>query len=505
MTSKKKASIKPGEFDGERNGESCPSPRRGSPKGLSFLIPRSLRGKMILAFFTVFLVTSMGAFAFLYTLSNVESKIQVIELFDSINQEILEVRRNEKNFLLYGNKADLMDALEGLDNVKLLMHRLRSRISSYEAISILEEVDIDTYSALLHRLSHASSDIESNKLKEQLRTKGHFLMKKVAQIDAMARQEVENEIRIYKLIARILLWAAIPIGALLSIALANWIMAPLQYIQRSVAQVMNGELAYIPDIRSSSECIECSALIESLNKMLTSLKSKQDQLLQSEKLAAIGKVTAGIAHEINNPLNNISLTAEVLRDEMSEMSPEERTEMVEDILVQTDRAREVVRHLLDFSRMRKPKAWEHINLVDIVRDTLALLKNEIKIKHIKAETEFPDKPVTILGNPNQLQQVFVNIILNAIQVMDEGGVLSVKVMVDEDEEQAIVAISDTGPGIPEDALEHIFEPFFTTKSYGTGLGLSVSYGIIHEHKGEIIVDSKEGKGSTFSVILPLWQ
>jgi len=330
-------------------------------------------------------------------------------------------------------------------------------------------------------------------------------MEAAFKIDRLAKEEIENKARRYKGIALVLLWGAIPIGALLSTLLANWILSPMQYIKHAVAKVMNGELSSIPAIPSDDYCVECNALIEAINSMLRALEAKQNQLLQSEKLAAIGKVTAGIAHEINNPLNNIFLTAEVLADDMIEMDDDERLEMVRDIFNEADRAREVVRHLLEFSRSRKPTSWEQVDLVDIEKRTLALLRNEFKIKQINCNTDFPKHKVVVLGNSNQLQQVFFNIILNAIQAMKPGGVLKVRILSHKGEEKATVEISDTGPGMSEDVIRHIFEPFFSTKSEGTGLGLSITKALVVLQNGKISLESEYGKGSIFRVAMPIYK
>jgi two-component system NtrC family sensor kinase len=255
----------------------------------------------------------------------------------------------------------------------------------------------------------------------------------------------------------------------------------------------------VPAPDRSREEIE---LVNSLNLMLRFLETKQDQLVQSAKLATIGKVTAGIAHEINNPLNNIYLTAEVLLEDLPNIECAERLEMVNDILNQAERAREVVHHLLAFSRTRKTTSLEQLDLTALIRQTLVFLKNQIRINQVSVQTKMPDTPILINGNPNQLQQVFVNIILNAIQSMGPGGLLTIKIKTVAGN-KAQVQISDNGPGIPEEVKTRIFDPFFTTKSEGTGLGLSVSNSIIEDHNGKISLESEQGQGTSFYVDLPI--
>jgi signal transduction histidine kinase len=236
--------------------------------------------------------------------------------------------------------------------------------------------------------------------------------------------------------------------------------------------------------------------------MLDTIECKQEQLVQSEKLAAIGKVTAGIAHEINNPLNNINLTAEVLLDGVDEMESDERKELIRDILSQTERARDIVHHLLSFSR-KKTAAKEKINLAKILSNILHFLKNEMRLSNIQLETSIKKDNAIVSGNRNQLEQVLINIILNAIQAMGRGGKLKIDLQTDLKNGRVVIAVQDNGPGMSRDILKHILEPFYTTKKDGTGLGLSVSYGIIKDHGGDIKIESREGKGTTVKVILPL--
>jgi len=290
------------------------------------------------------------------------------------------------------------------------------------------------------------------------------------------------------------------LGSVLVLYMMRWIMRPLTAIREASARIKQGEMSSIPlnnDIWCSVEGVE---LVNSLNLMLQALNAKQNQLVQSEKLAAIGKVTAGIAHEINNPLNNISLTAEVLLEDLPNLECSDRLDMVRDILVQSDRAREVVHHLLEFSRIRKTNIMERMDLAALMENSIALVKNQLRLGGIVYRYDHPAQPVLVSGNPNQLQQVLVNLMLNAVQAMQPDDHLDLAVRGQGAE--ARVVVSDTGAGIPPETLAKIFDPFFTTKNEGTGLGLSLSYAIVKDHGGEIKVASEPGRGTTFTLIFP---
>jgi len=248
---------------------------------------------------------------------------------------------------------------------------------------------------------------------------------------------------------------------------------------------------------------EVSQLIAAFNKMAEEIKSGQEQLLQSRKMASIGTFTSGIAHELNNPLNNISITAESLLLEYPDADEAEAHEMIQDILHQADRASQVVKNLLEFSRTERPFLMQ-LSVKEVIQGTVRLVKNQILVKGIQLETEIADDLPAIRGKRQDLQQAFLNIILNSIQATEKGGVISIRT------EKAHggyirVAIGDTGTGIKPGDLEHIFDPFYTTKPVGegTGLGLSLTYGIIKTHGGYIEVKSELGKGTVFFIHLPV--
>jgi signal transduction histidine kinase len=219
-------------------------------------------------------------------------------------------------------------------------------------------------------------------------------------------------------------------------------------------------------------------------------------------MAAVGTLTSGVAHELNNPLNNISLTAETLMDDFDELSDEQKKKLLDDIFAQVQRASTTVRNLLDFTRKDQP-VMAAVSLGELLDKTLKLVSNELSLAKVELQLHLaPDLP-RVNGNPRNLEQVFLNLFLNAVEAMPQGG----KLMVAGDREQdfARVTVHDTGVGIPADRLDKVFEPFYTTKEAGegTGLGLSVSYGIVEKHGGQIKVDSQLGKGTVFCVLLPI--
>jgi len=247
---------------------------------------------------------------------------------------------------------------------------------------------------------------------------------------------------------------------------------------------------------------EFSNLAIAINQMLADLVLRQEQLLQSGRMAAVGTLTSGIAHELNNPLNNIGITTEALIGGYADYSNNEKLRMLGQIYTQVERASATVRNLLDFTRAEKT-VFTSVSITEVVDSTARLVGNELKLGGIELNLDLDDELPQIRGNPRNLQQVFLNLFLNGIQAMPDGGDLGVSATTDEDGFVRI-DVTDNGVGIAAEDLEKIFEPFFTTKEpgKGTGLGLSVAYGIIEKHHGRITVQSELGKGTTFSVFLP---
>lgn len=257
--------------------------------------------------------------------------------------------------------------------------------------------------------------------------------------------------------------------------------------------------APIPDTPSARD--EVHSLIQGANRMATELEARTNQLIQVQKLAAIGTFSSSIAHELNNPLNNISLSADMLLQDLDQLSPDEIREILSDILSQTDRAGAIVRDLLHFSRAGETPARE-IDVRDLVGQALGLIANQLRLGHVRVDTSIPDDLPAIRGDLRKLQQVLLNLLTNAIQAMPGGG--RIRINARHDGDTVRIDVSDTGEGIPPEKISRIFDPFFTTREagQGTGLGLAISREIVRRHGGRIEVKSRPGQGTTFSVLLP---
>ncbi|MBN1254619.1 MAG: PAS domain S-box protein [Deltaproteobacteria bacterium] len=226
------------------------------------------------------------------------------------------------------------------------------------------------------------------------------------------------------------------------------------------------------------------------------------QLMQLEKLRSLGEMAAGVAHEINNPLGGIIIYASLLQERLP--PDDAQRQDLEKIVHEATRCKEIVKTLLEFAHQSGDKK-ELTDINRAITDGLLFLENQATFHNIEIIKELDPSLPTMVGNAVQLKQVFLNIMINAADVMHGRGVLTIKTFSSEDGNKIVIEFTDTGGGIPEDILPRIFDPFFTTKGVGegTGLGLSMSYGIVKEHKGNIEVDTVVGKGTTFRVLLPV--
>lgn len=241
-------------------------------------------------------------------------------------------------------------------------------------------------------------------------------------------------------------------------------------------------------------------LEERVEERTKELREMQDYLIQSEKLASLGKMSAGVAHEINNPLTSILINAHLMLEKIEKKHPfHEYLNLIAD---ETSRCTNVVKGLLEFSRQNPPqKVYSDVN--EIINRTLQLLENQASFQNIRIIKKLNDNLPRIKLDKNKIDQVFWNLMINSSEAMPKGGTLTIVSQFSTDENYIEIEFIDTGVGIPKEAINKLLEPFYTTKSKGTGLGLAISYGIIEQHQGKIEVKSEPGQGSIFTISLPV--
>ncbi len=287
------------------------------------------------------------------------------------------------------------------------------------------------------------------------------------------------------------------LAAILSVPISNAIVRPIVSLAKATSRLAQGDMNIRVEVRGSGEL---AVLSEAFNRMVTTLQETQQELLRKEKLASMGQLAAGIAHEINNPLGTIQLFADAMYKEASEEDPHRKDLTM--IIREARRCKKIVADLLNFARQQEISAQE-IDLHAIMDRVLESMKMLPDLETIKVARNYDASLPKIQADENQMHQLLSNLIKNAIDAMPDGGVLTLSTRA-LDHDWVEFTVEDTGVGIPKENLGHLFEPFFTTKGpgKGTGLGLAISYGIVKIHRGQIRVQSEEGKGTAFVITLP---
>jgi len=304
--------------------------------------------------------------------------------------------------------------------------------------------------------------------------------------------------------------------ALVFFTTRRWVTNPLFQLRDGIKNIAKGNLNGRIDLRRSSE--EISEVTKAFNQMAVDLKETRDQIIQetetklelekslrhSEKLTIIGKLASELAHEIRTPLTSINIFIQSLEKEID--IDEDREQDFRIIKKEIDRINENITRLLNFARPEEPQ-FQQINAHELLKDTLSLLMPKIKKNNIQLNLSLTDPLPPMEGDSKQLGQVLLNLLLNAIEAMPQGGTLTIQSNIEtnpEGQEKLFqLVIQDTGQGIPESDIPHLFDPFFTTKEEGTGLGLSIVHSLVQKHHGRIEVESEWGRGSSFILTLPI--
>ena len=457
---------------------------------------RSIRHKVLLGIVLSLVgVGTLGAVSYYY-LRQLEETLALAEGVDDLQSDVLEIRRSEKNYLLYGLGADREESLRYVDQAisraRGLLRRkpgadlpggtLGSGRARLTGLLVRMEAYRDGFRALGSPHDPQAENVRM--LGKELvadtqllvgRLRGHIL----EIVSALRRQLVFSTA------------ALLGVGLFLAWLMGRRILHALGLIEKATTRVVKGDFSPLPLEGAEAESRH---VLEALNHMICELESSQNQLVQEKKLASLGVLTAGIAHQLNNPLNNIFTSCQLLRESGAHGGDAGfPAEMLRNIHQEVLRARDIVRGLLDFARQS-----------DFSLKPVALVAGETP-PGLRIDVDVPPDLV-LPADGRRLQEVCINLLLNAVQAVSRlPGRISVTARRDEAAAQAVLRVRDSGDGIPEAGLGRIFDPFFTLKGVGkgTGLGLSVAFGIIRRHGGTISVESVEGEGSCFTVRLPL--
>jgi len=347
---------------------------------------------------------------------------------------------------------------------------------------------------------------------EKMRIKARDIQSFTQNLSRKERSDIATTIRMSIRLLLVALVLVLVFGIIINMKLATSIATPIRTLEKITKKIAQGDFSEIIEVKGKDELasLETSFNIMedklknalwSLEHTIEKLREKQAELVEAEKLASVGKLAAGIAHEINNPLTSVLTFSSLMLEQCPPSDP--RHEKLKLMARETARARNIVRQLLNFGRETVIKP-EKININDPVSEIADSLVAQDAFKGIDLSMNLGSNLTDVYADPAQIGQVVMNILLNAIHSITPPGRIEVSTRMNGNSVE--IVFKDTGAGIPEEHVHKIFDPFFTTKeaSKGTGLGLAVSYGIIKKHGGDIGVASAVGRGTTFTVRLPIY-
>jgi len=431
-----------------------------------------------------------------------EKKIGILELSYNIHNNILESRRHEKNYFLYGNEDSLYENITMIQKAVEIGEKITKNDENLSINPKLNQLEksLSVYTKKIYDLLDIQkTDIDKYKeTTEEIRQYGKIITEISEDIVNFEKTQIHSMVDILR--DQLISWSslAIFIGIFLSFLIVYFVFKPLSVIKKATEAIGQGRFKKIEVINARDEIQQ---VMEAFNIMVSELERRQDQLIQAEKLSSLGTLTAGVAHQLNNPLNNISTSCQIAIDEFESGDTPLLTRMLHNIDQETLRARDVVKSLLEFSRTQE-FSLRQTSLAEVAHKAALLAKSQVP-PNISVSIAIPDD-LAIPMDAQRMQEVFINLIINAAQAIERQGQITITASADTAMEEVVIEINDTGQGISEKNQAKIFDPFFTTKEegQGTGLGLSVVYGIIQQHQGNITVQSAPGQGTSFFIHLP---
>lgn len=476
-------------------------------------IMSSIRGKIVVGYLA--LAVGMAGFVLFASadLRYLERRINEGVAISAFQEATQEMRRHEKNYFLYHASADLLAARELANDLE---RRLRDEaLASVAHGRELPELNatLDVYKRLI---------VQDTPIEGAIRTAGHELSERS---DRLAERERATLVDTVRQSRQALFWT---VGAVILIALVGAqvltriVGRPLRQLEEQLEPLAGGRFQSFTMVSNDREIV---SFTQALNRMLGELDLRRRQMLQSEKLASLGTLASGVAHELNNPLGNISGASQILIEELDDLPGVDDTRRAElrdwltQIDTETERARRIVRALLDYGR-RPAEHIAPIPLREVVARALLLLRQRLPAED-SVSVEIP-AGIELAIDPQRLQQVFINLIQNALDAGDTGTRVTLRArraspgdwppadaaslvgVPDTSARAVLIEVSDDGPGIAAEAIGQVFDPFYTTRApgEGTGLGLYIVGEIVLEQSGGIAVASTPGHGTRFSLWLP---
>jgi len=483
-----------------------------------FRFQPSLRQKITVGYYAIaVLIVAVSLFTF-EELRLVEGKILLGEKISELFDTTLEIRRFERNYFLHGQAADYRENVAYVARMRELLDKDGADFALLEAPPRIAGLrrELDRYAALMSEYVRVQTQdpARSALLEPDIRAVGKGIVAVAEDMAQTERRRVRSSLATFR---TTLVFSVVGVALLMIAvgqALSRRVVHPLKLMEDSVDAVSSGKR---DQLSLPSRDREIVSITNAFNHMLRELDVRQKHLLRSEKLASMGTMLSGVAHELNNPLSNIWSSSQILAEELETADLETKRELLKQIDEQSVRARNIVRSLLDFARDRQFRK-ESLPLQKLVQQTVRFIKGDIPAG-VAVVVDIPDD-IVVFADRQRLQQAFLNLAKNAVEAVGESGEVSIVARShapaahEQDAPECRIegpsvdiAIKDSGPGIAPEALPRIFDPFFTTKDVGQGMGLGlfIVYQIVEEHEGCISASSAAGAGTTFVVRLPLQQ
>lgn len=480
----------------------------------------SLRKKVTFAFVALAIINGVFAITAYFDLQFLQQRVVDSVVTGDFENTIHEMRRHEKNLFLYGDPASLGEAIDQTSialNTITSQRRALEQISDHRQISELE-THLRSYRDALN--TYELQPDQRHQLVTPIRNEGHTILNLVNKLNAAEQLSQSRAIKRSQWVLGISMLLLVLSLFVVASILLRAVLNPLRLMTKDMDAIARGQFNKLETHSDDRELVTFSS---AFNHMLHELDSRRRRLQHSEKMASLGVLTAGVAHELNNPLSNISSTCQLMMEDIATASHEQLSEWARMIDAETGRAHNIVRALLNFGRHQKLQL-QKVDVQTLVQQTLILLKGNIRQYHASVDTQIPPG-LSLHADFQKLQQVLINVLRNAldtqktnISIRISARLLPRKTDFDDNillagnvENFAKLAspvihlsIQDDGPGIPAEAYPHIFDPFYTTHEpgMGMGLGLAIVQEIIEEHEGIIAVISQPGEGTTVLIQLP---
>jgi two-component system, NtrC family, sensor kinase len=465
---------------------------------------RSIITRIILSYIALMMIIVFSTGILYYNILLLTNISENIETIGELSNDVLEMRRFEKNYLLYNNPQVFDMNQHYIDKIESILISRNERLGLILGDSQLRDLtgSVNEYKLYMSRISSGSKKIAE--LAEVIRRTGFIITETT---EAAFKREREKQMfytSSVNVFLFLLIITGILFGILIGVMVTGSVVKPIKQLERGIRKISEGDFE---SLTFKMQDREFDSLTIAINRMITELDHRKEHLVQSQKMESMGIMASGMAHELNNPLSNISSSCQILSEEIESNNAESeqadiefRRKLLKQIKQQCERAQIIVKTILDYGRS-SPMQYNYENLSDVLNETLSLIKIA-DFKNIIIKLNILNN-INISIDKQRFQQALINIIINSIDAMD-GKKGEINISAETKENKVFLSIKDQGNGITGDSINKIFDPFYTTKAAGkgTGLGLYIAYEIIKNHGGEMKFRSSSEEGTEMTIILP---